>query len=185
MSTVTLKGERVHTFGKLPAVGSRAPGFRLVDARLQERTLEEFAGQKKLISIVPSLDTPVCAESARAFNQQAAGLEQVLVLVVSADLPFAQGRFCATEGLSRILTLSMMRSKEFAKQYGVLMTDGPLAGLAARAVLVLDEDDRVLHGELVEEITQEPNYQAALQALNAPADRTDRAAGKSSSETEQ
>lgn len=167
MATVTLKGSPVRTNGELPAVGSRAPDFKLVDASLADVTLETFRGKRKILNIVPSLDTSVCAAQTRTFNQRAAGLPDTVVLVVSADLPFAQKRFCETEGIRNVVPLSMMRSRAFAKDYGVLLTDGPLAGITARAVLVLDEENRVLHAQLVPEIAQEPDYEAALRAAGA------------------
>lgn len=165
MATITLKGQEIHTSGELPAVGSKAPDFVLVDRDLNDRTLADFRGRKKLLSIVPSLDTPVCATSTRKFNDHAQGRDDVVMLVISADLPFAQARFCGAEGVDKVVTLSMMRSRKFAKDYGVLITDGPLAGITARAVLVLDEDDVVRHAELVPEIAQEPDYDRALAAL--------------------
>ncbi len=164
MATVTLKGTEIHTNGELPAVGSQAPDFHLVDSALKDVRLGDFAGRKKLLSIVPSLDTPTCATSTKVFNQKVAGRDDLLVLVVSADLPFAQGRFCSAEALGNVHTLSMMRSRNFAKDYGVLIEDGPLAGICARAVVVLDADDRVLYTELVAEIADEPDYDAALGA---------------------
>lgn len=165
MASVTLKGNPVTLNGDLPAVGSQAPDFSLVGADLGDVSLETFQGKKKVISIVPSLDTPTCATSTRRFNEEAGKLDDTVVLVVSADLPFASKRFCATEGLENVHTLSMMRAKHFAKDYGMLITDGPLAGITARAIVVLDESDRVLHTELVGEIGDEPNYEAALAAL--------------------
>lgn len=164
MATVTLQGNPIHTSGELPAVGSKAPDFALVDKELSNRTLGDYAGKKKLINIVPSLDTPVCATSTKKFNEAIAGRDDLAVLVVSADLPFASGRFCAAEGVDNAVTLSMMRSRNFAKDYGVLITEGPLAGITARAVVVLDEGDNVVYHELVPEITQEPDYDAALAA---------------------
>ena len=164
MARVTLKGNPFETSGDLPAVGSQAPDFRLVGADLQDVALGDFPGKKKILNIVPSLDTAVCATSARRFNEQAAALENCVVLVVSADLPFAQKRFCTTEGLEDVIPLSMMRSKQFAKDYGVLMTSGPLEGVAARAVVVLDAGNKVVHRQLVGEIGEEPDYEAALAA---------------------
>jgi thiol peroxidase len=146
-------------------VGSKAPDFRLVGGDLKDATLATFKGKKKVLSIVPSLDTAVCATSARKFNEKAGSLPNAVVLVVSADLPFAAGRFCTAEGLKNVHPLSLMRSREFAKDYGVLITDGPLEGIAARAVVVVDENDKVVHTELVPEITQEPDYDAAIAAL--------------------
>ncbi len=166
MATVTLKGNAIHTNGELPGIGSKAPDFRLVNGELQDVTLAKFKGKKKVLNIVPSLDTPVCATSTRKFNEKASALENAVVLVISADLPFASGRFCTTEGLKNVVPLSLMRSRAFAKEYGVLITDGPLAGICARAVLVLDESDKVVHRQLVPEIGQEPDYDAALQALS-------------------
>jgi len=163
MATVTLKGNPVQTIGELPAVGSRAPEFKLTNADLEDVGLEAFQGKKKVLNIVPSLDTPVCAVSTRVFNEKAAG--KAAVLVISADLPFAQKRFCETEGIDGVVALSLMRAKFFAKDYGVLITDGPLAGICSRAVIVLDEDDNVVYTEQVPEITQEPDYDKALAAL--------------------
>lgn len=165
MATVTLKGNPIHTNGELPAVGATAPAFTLVGKDLGAVSLADFAGRRKVLNIVPSLDTGVCAAQTRHFNQAAAGLDNTVVLVASSDLPFAQGRFCTTEGIDRVVTLSTFRDRSFAESYGVLLTDGPLAGLTARAVLVLDADDRVLHSQLVPEIAQEPDYAAALAAL--------------------
>jgi len=165
MATTHFKGTPVHTNGELPAIGTKAPDFTLVAGDLSEKTLGDFAGRRKILNIVPSLDTPVCATSARRFNEEAGALENTVVLVISADLPFAQGRFCATEGLEDVVALSMMRDRKFAEDYGVLLVDGPLAGIAARAVVVLDENDTVIHTQLVDEITTEPDYEAALAAV--------------------
>jgi len=165
MATVTLQGNQLNTNGDLPAVGSAAPDFILVDGQLKNVSLGDYAGKKKLLNIVPSLDTPTCATSTRKFNDHAKAHGDVVMLVVSADLPFAQGRFCGAEGIDNVVPLSMMRSRHFAKDYGVLITDGPLAGITARAVVVLDEDNRVLYNQLVPEIADEPDYEAALAAL--------------------
>ncbi len=165
MAHTALKGSPVALAGDLPAIGSEAPDFRLVNTDLADKSLADFAGKKKLLNIVPSLDTDVCATSTRKFNASFAGRADAVCLVVSADLPFAAGRFCSTEGLQNVHTLSMMRSRNFGKDYGVLIDDGPLAGITARAVVVLDENNRVIHTELVPEITQEPDYDAALAAL--------------------
>jgi thiol peroxidase len=166
MATVTLKGNAIHTVGELPATGSKAPELRgLVNGELQDVSLATFQGKQKVLNIVPSLDTAVCAVSTRKFNERAGNLPGTVVLVVSCDLPFAAKRFCTTEGLKNVVPLSVMRSREFAKDYGVLLLDGPLAGLTARAVVVLDADDKVVHQQLVPEITQEPDYDAALNAL--------------------
>jgi thiol peroxidase len=167
MATVTLKGNPIHTNGSLPAKGASAPDFKLTGGDLKDVSLESFHGKRKVLNIVPSLDTPTCATSTRKFNESAGKLANTVVLVVSADLPFAAKRFCTTEGLANVVPLSMMRSKDFAKAYGVLLEDGPLAGITARAVVVLDEQDRVLHAELVPEIAQEPNYEAALAAVKS------------------
>jgi thiol peroxidase len=165
MAQITLRGTPIHTNGELPKVGSRAPDFKLTDADLKDLSLADFRGKKKLLNIVPSLDTPVCATSTKKFNEYAKGRNDVVMLIVSADLPFAQKRFCAAENTDRVKTLSMMRDRHFAKDYGVLITDGPLAGITARAVVVIDENDIVKYTELVPEIAQEPNYEAALAAL--------------------
>jgi thiol peroxidase len=165
MATITLKGNEIHTNGELPAVGSRAPDFHLVDGELNDRHLTDYAGKKKLFNIVPSLDTGVCATSTKKFNEAAAKRDDTVMLVISADLPFAQGRFCGAEGVDKVIPLSMMRSRNFAKDYGVLIDDGPLAGITARAVVVVDENDKIVYTELVPEIGQEPNYDAALAAL--------------------
>ena len=165
MAQVTLHGTPLNTNGDLPAVGSTAPDFRLVDGALNDLTLEDFAGKNKLITIGPSLDTPTCATSTKVFNQRLGNRDDVVVLVVSADLPFAQGRFCQAEGTADVKTLSMMRSRNFAKDYGMLIEDGPLAGITARAALVLDENNKVLHAELVGEIGDEPDYDSAIAAL--------------------
>ena len=165
MTTVTLKGNPFNISGDLPAVGSQAPDFTLTKGDLSDVSLASFAGKKKLISIVPSLDTPVCQVSTQKFNEYAKSHTDTVVLIVSADLPFAQGRFCTGEKLVNVVPLSLMRSRDFAKDYGVLLTEGPLAGITARAVLVLDENNTVRHSQLVSEIAEEPDYQAALAAL--------------------
>jgi thiol peroxidase len=165
MATITLRGNAIHTVGELPAVGSQAPDFELVDGKLANKRLADFAGKKKLLNIVPSLDTPVCALSTKKFNDHAKAHGDTVMLMISADLPFAQGRFCTAEGTSSVIPLSMMRTRQFAKDYGVLIEDGPLAGITARAVVVLDPNNKVLHSELVPEIAQEPNYDKALAAL--------------------
>jgi len=165
MATITLQGNACNTNGELPGVGSTAPDFTLVDGKLNDVHLADYAGKQKLLNIVPSLDTPTCATSTKKFNELAAGRDDVVVLIVSADLPFASGRFCGVEGLENVVPLSLMRGKGFAKDYGVLITDGPLAGITARAVVVLDADNRVLYTQLVPEIGDEPDYDAALAAL--------------------
>ena len=165
MAQTALKGTPVNLAGDLPAVGSIAPGFKLVAGDLSDVTLANYAGKKKLLNIVPSLDTGVCATSTKRFNAAMDGKTDAVALVISADLPFASGRFCAAEGIDNVVNLSMMRSRNFGKDYGVLIADGPLAGITARAVVVLDADNKVLYTELVPEITQEPDYDAALAAL--------------------
>lgn len=165
MASITLQGNPINTNGELPAVGSVAADFKLTTTDLADVSLGDYGGKKKLLNIVPSLDTDVCATSTRKFNESAGSKEDTVVLVISADLPFASGRFCTTEGLNNVVALSMMRSRNFAKDYGVLIEDGPLAGITARAVLVLDADNKVLHREMVPEIAQEPDYDAALAAL--------------------
>jgi thiol peroxidase len=165
MATITLKGNAVHTNGELPAIGSQAPDFRLVDSDLNDRSLADYQGKKKLLNIVPSLDTPVCATSTRKFNEAAKKHDDMAVLVISADLPFAMARFCTSENIKNVVSLAMMRSRNFAKDYGVLITDGPLAGITARAVVVLDKDNKVVYTQLVPEIAEEPDYDKALAAL--------------------
>jgi thiol peroxidase len=165
MVQITFKGSPIHTSGDLPKVGGKAPDFLLVDKDLQEHSLKHFHGKRKILSIVPSLDTAVCSLSAKKFNEAIQKHPGVQVLVISADSPFAQKRVCTQENLKNITTLSLIRSKDFAKSYGVLIQDGPLAGLCARAVVVLDEQDHVLYTELVPEITHEPNYEKALEAV--------------------
>jgi thiol peroxidase len=165
MATVTLKGNKISTSGSLPKVGSTAPDFLLVDGDLNNVTLENYKGKKKLLSIVPSLDTPVCALSTKKFNEAAKSRTDAVFLMISADLPFAMKRFCSAEGANNVIPLAMMRSRNFAKDYGVLIQDGPLAGITARAVVVLDADNKIVHAELVPEIAQEPDYDKALAAL--------------------
>lgn len=164
-TSVTFKGAPVTLRGSFPRVGQVAPAFTLVDKDLKDVSLKDFAGKRKVLDIVTSLDTSVCAATARKFNEAATGLRNTVVLVISADLPFASGRFCAAEGLNNVVTLSLMRGREFLHDYGVQIADSPLGGLAARAVLVLDENDRVVHAELVDDIVHEPDYGAALAAL--------------------
>ncbi len=166
MAEVLLGGKPIHTNGELPAVGAKAPDFRLTGIDLKDVSLADYRGKKKILNIVPSLDTPVCATSTRRFNQAAGKLPNTVVLVVSADLPFAAQRFCVTEGLANVVPLSLMRGKEFARDYGVLIEDGPLAGISGRAVVVLDANDRVVYRQLVPEIGQEPDYDKALAAAH-------------------
>ncbi len=166
MATVTLKGNPIDVAGELPRPGRKAPPFKLVGKDLKDVTLADFAGRRKVLNIVPSLDTSVCAMSARKFNEKAGSLRNTAVLVISADLPFASSRFCSAEGLHNVVPLSLMRGRDFLRSYGVEITSGPLAGVAARAVVVLDENDTVLHSQLVPEIGQEPDYDAALKAVS-------------------
>lgn len=165
MAQIFFQGKTLHTCGDLPAVGSTAPDFSLVNGKLKDVNLATYAGKRKVLNIVPSLDTPTCAASARTFNQKASDLENTVVLVISADLPFAQGRFCESEGLNDVLPLSTFRSS-FATDYGVELVDSILKGLTARAVLIIDDNDEVIYAELVKELADEPDYAAALAALH-------------------
>lgn len=165
MTTVTRSGKPIHLSGEFPKPGDAAPDFSLVATDLRDLTLKDFAGKRKVLNIVPSLDTPTCAISTRKFNEQVGSLPNTVVLVISADLPFAMKRFCETEGLNNVVSLSTMRGREFMTNYGVKIEDGPIAGITARAVVVIDENDKVTYTELVPEIRQEPNYDAALAAL--------------------
>lgn len=165
MAKITLQGNEIHTVGELPAKGQSAPDFRLTGKDLSDKQLGDFSGRKKLLNIFPSMDTPVCAKSTQEFNSHAAKYPDTVMLMISADLPFAMSRFCSAEGLDNVEVLSMMRDKQFGQDYGVLIEDGPMAGLSARAVVVLDEKDQVVHSQLVPEIAEEPDYEAALKAL--------------------
>ena len=164
MATITFQGKPIHTNGDLPAIGKPAPDFKLVSNKLKELSLATYAGKKKVLNIVPSLDTPTCQTSTRKFNEKAASLDNTVVLVISADLPFAQNRFCEVEGIKDVIPLSTFRSS-FAKDYGIELVDSILAGLTARAVVVLNQDDQVVYTELVPEIADEPNYEDALNAV--------------------
>lgn len=166
MAQITLEGNAINTNGELPEVGSKAPDFSLTNGELANVGLADFGEKKKLLNIVPSLDTGVCAASTKKFNQAMSEKSNSVALVVSADLPFAQGRFCSAEGIENVVSLSMMHSRNFAKDYGVLITDGPLAGICARAVVVLDEQNKVVYTQLVPEIVQEPDYDSALAYLD-------------------
>ncbi|MDE2354028.1 MAG: thiol peroxidase [Betaproteobacteria bacterium] len=165
MSNVTLAGKPIAVAGRFPKPGATAPDFSLTGKDLADCTLATYAGKRKILNIVPSLDTPTCATSTRKFNEKAGNIANTVVLVVSADLPFAMSRFCSAEGLNHVVSLSTFRDHAFHERYGVDITDGPLRGLTARAVVVLDENNRVLHSQLVPEIKQEPDYEAALSAL--------------------
>lgn len=165
MAKITLHGNEFHTNADLPATGQQAPDFMLVDGDLNNVSLDTYKGKKKLLNIVPSLDTPTCALSTKKFNDHAKSRKDTVFLMISADLPFAMKRFCSAEGASNVVPLAMMRSRKFAKDYGVLIEDGPLAGITARAVVVLNENNKVVYTELVPEIAQEPAYDKALAAL--------------------
>jgi thiol peroxidase len=165
MAKITLKGNPVNTSGNLPAKGSKAPEFTLVKSDLSNLSLSELKGKKLVLSISPSLDTSVCATSVRKFNQVAAGKTNTMVLAITRDLPFAMGRFCTTEGITNVISLSGFRNATFGKSYGIEITDGPFTGLYARGIVVVDEKGIVTHSQLVPEIAQEPDYDAALAAL--------------------
>ncbi|MFT3772316.1 MAG: thiol peroxidase [Minicystis sp.] len=164
MATIKLGGNPIHTDGELPKVGAKAPDFVLTGGDMKDVSLKDFAGKKKILNIVPSLDTPVCATSTRRFNEEASKLPNAVVLAVSNDLPFAQKRFCTTEGIKNVVALSELRSRDFGNAYGVRIGDGPLRGLLSRAVVVIDENDNVIYTEQVPEIAQEPDYEKALAA---------------------
>lgn len=165
MGHITLKGNPVDTSGDLPAVGSKAPPFTLVKTDLNEVHLHDFAGRRVVLNIFPSVDTPTCAMSVRKFNQEASSLRNTVVLCVSADLPFAMSRFCGSEGLENVVSGSAFRAPEFGRDYGVTILNGPIAGLLSRAVVIVDEEGRVIYSEQVPEIADEPDYEAALRAL--------------------
>lgn len=165
MATVTLKGNPFNTNGNLPATGSQAPQFKLVKTDLSEITSDELKGKRVVLNIFPSVDTPTCATSVRTFNTEASKLDNTIVICASQDLPFALARFCGAEGLDKVIPASAFRS-DFATDYGVKLVEGPLAGLTARAVVVYDTDGKVLHTELVSEVANEPNYEAALKVLS-------------------
>lgn len=166
MSTITFKGNTINTSGELPKVAQQAPDFNLVKSDLSEVKLSDFKGKNIVLNIFPSLDTGVCAASVRRFNKEAAATPNTLVINVSADLPFAAGRFCSAEGIENVVSLSVFRdTHDFAKKYGVLMIDGPLKGLLARAVVILNPEGKVTYNELVPEIAQEPDYQSAINSI--------------------
>lgn len=165
MATITFKGNEVHTAGSLPAVGSKAPDFKLIAGDLSTKSLGDYQGKKVILNVFPSLDTGTCAASVRTFNEKAAGLDNTVVLCISKDLPFAQGRFCEAEGITNVETLSEFRDNNFSDAYQLKMTDGPLEGLLSRAVVVIGEDGNVKYTEQVAEVTHEPNYDGALTAL--------------------
>ena len=167
MALIKLAGKPINTNGELPEAGQKAPAFKLVSTKLKKVGLDRYTGQRKLLNIVPSLDTPTCARSTRKFNELALNYPDVVFLVIAADLPFAMQRFCQQEQLKNVVSLSLMCSPQFAEDYGVLMLDGPLAGITARAVLVLETDNTVLYRQLVDDIKNEPDYDAALKALKS------------------
>ncbi len=165
-NSVTLKGNPISIGGNFPAKGQNAANFELANAKRETVTLDAYSGKRKILNIFPSIDTPTCATSVREFNKKAAGLNNTVVICISADLPFAQTRFCGAEGIENVVTLSTFRNTaKFGNDFGVAILDGSLAGLTARAVIVLDEHNKVLHSELVSEIANEPNYDAALASL--------------------
>lgn len=165
--TVICRGQEAHTSGPMVKVGQQAPNFRATNADLQDVSLSSFKGKRIILNIFPSLDTPTCALSVRQFNARASELENTVVLCLSMDLPFAQSRFCSTEGLNNVVPLSVFRSHDFLKEYGLQLADGPLKGLMARAVIVIDETGKVRYTQLVSNISNEPDYDAALRAANA------------------
>jgi len=167
MAKITFKGNPVQTAGTLPAVGSAAPDFKLTKSDLSDTSLKDYRGKRVVLNIFPSLDTPVCAASVRRFNAEASKLDNTVVLCISRDLPFAQSRFCAAEGLNNVITASEYRNASFGDAYGVRMQDGPLSGLFSRAVVVVSENGKVKYTEQVPEIVHEPDYAAALAALKS------------------
>jgi thiol peroxidase len=165
MAKITLKGNPCNTSGALPSIGTSTPDFKLVAGDLSEKSLADFAGKKVVLNIVPSLDTPVCGLSAKTFNEKVGGHHQAMIINISKDLPFAQKRFCESNQVDHVSNLSAFRCDQFGNDYGVTIVDGPLKGLLARAIVVIDESGKVVHNELVPEIAQEPNYDAALKAI--------------------
>ncbi len=165
MANVTLKGNPFQTIGELPETGSQAPGFTLVKTDLSDISLSDFLGKRVVLNIFPSLDTAVCAASVRRFNVEATRLENTSVICISKDLPFAHARFCTTEGIANVVPASEFRGNNFGKAYGLMLTNGPLQGLLARSVVVVDETGKVIYTELVPEITEEPDYESALAVL--------------------
>jgi len=165
MATITLKGNTIHTVGDIPQVATKAPDFSLIAGNLSKVSLADYEGSKLILNIFPSLDTGTCAASVRQFNKAAADLENTKVLCISRDLPFAQARFCGAEGLDNVITLSDFATGQFGKDYGLEISDGPLAHLHSRVVIVLDEKGFVTHNQQVPEIVDEPDYEAALKAI--------------------
>ena len=166
MAKVTLKGNEVNTNSEIVKAGDSAPDFTLVNSDLSDVSLASYEGKNKILSIVPSLDTPVCQKSTLIFNEKVSKLDNTVMLIVSSDLPFAMKRFCTAESLDNVIPVSMMRSRNFAKDYGVLLIDGPLSGITSRAVVTISPENKILHSELVSEIANEPDYQAALNSLD-------------------
>lgn len=165
MAKTAFKGNPVETSGSLPKVGDKAPNFKLVNSSLEEVKLSDYKGKNVVLNIFPSLDTGVCAASVRKFNKEAGSLDNTVVLGISADLPFAAGRFCSAEGIENVVTLSVFRDNDFAKDYGVLLVDGPLKGLTARAVIIVNPEGKVIYNQLVSEITEEPDYNSAIDSI--------------------
>ncbi len=165
MASITFKGQPIHTCGELPKVGEEAPDFTVVKSDLSEAKLSDFRGKYVVLNIFPSLDTGVCAASVRRFNKEAAGMKNAVVLCISADLPFAAGRFCTTEGIENVITLSTFRNPSFGEQYGLTIVDGPMKGLLARAVIVVNPEGKIVYKELVPEIAQEPDYNSAINSI--------------------
>ncbi len=166
MAKITLKGNEVNTNSEIVSPGSTAPDFTLVDSNLNNVSLSTYEGMNKILSIVPSLDTPVCQKSTITFNEKVSSMKDTVMLIVSSDLPFAMSRFCSQESLDNVVSLSMMRSRSFAKDYGVLLLDGPLAGITTRAIVTISKENKILHSELVSEIANEPNYEAAINSIS-------------------
>jgi len=165
MASITFKGQPIHTCGELPKVGEEAPDFTLVKSDLSEARLSDFRGKYVVLNIFPSLDTGVCAASVRRFNKEAAGMKNTVVLCISADLPFAAERFCSTEGIENVITLSTFRNSSFGEQYGLTIVDGPMKGLLARAVIVVNPEGKIVYEELVPEIAQEPDFNSAINSI--------------------
>lgn len=165
METIYFQGTPCHTYGNIPAVGTEAPCFCLVDKDLKDIRCTDYKGKRIVLNIFPSLDTPVCAMSVRRFNKEAAGLDNVVVICVSMDLPFAQARFCSANNIDNVVVASAFRSPKFTEQYGLQLIDGPLAGLLTRAVIVIDDKGKIIFSDLVDEITHEPDYEGAISVL--------------------
>lgn len=167
MTQITLNGNTIHTNGQLPAINTPAPDAQFTNNELKDVHLKEYQGKNIILNIFPSLDTPTCAMSVRKFNQEANQLSDTVILCISADLPFAQARFCGAEGLKNVIPLSVFRHSEFAERYGVHIIDGPIAGLLARSIVIVDKNMQIIYTEQVPEIVNEPNYAAALAALKS------------------